>query len=1236
MNRISVLVLCAAALLVPALGGAQQQSVSYPLTISAVPYRALPLDGGTATPMTLSGTDDGANGFVDLPFPVVFYGNSYNRLKATADGYVEFGSTSTGTVFTNRSIPRTETPNAAVFLWHDDNATVDGNSMRTQVLGTTPNRQLVIEWNVKRLSTTFNFAMQLWLTENSPAIRVHYGPTSGGGSNITATMGIENADGTQGVRGILPSGVDCNPTGDQNGNFGCNETQFPSGYLYMYGATPEPDVVPSVTLGAVAEVNNQLNIPLTTTVQNHGLVPAVGVTWNYYFSNDATLDGNDAFMASYERTETIPPTSSESFPDALTWPVPTTAGQYRVCVWVDPDGLITDEINRANNKACSTNAIVLGADPSAVSAEFVDITSATPGQTASIKYVMKNLGTRTAQNFEYALKVAKARNQAGAEVVYTGTATLAPGESREATVQVRLPTQLVADQLFPFLHINPDGKFVEANTNNNVVFGTKSVSLLNPDIQPKSVQVVGGEGCFFGRESTISYEVCNNGKSTALNFVDAIFMNEGNQTAVDFTKMIPAHAIPNFCSTNADCSDAQQGVCIEGTLGGASVGTCHYGCTADADCAQGLSCVVDPDLNGQKSCQNVYVANRCVTHQRSVLVPSVDNAGEPLVEGREYMFTVVLDPTEKLNEGESVDKVLNNVARSPRLSCRYPAPNFFAASLIAPPRIAAGETVALSREIENVGNEAATVAYRYVLSTNETFSDKDLRLPLVTTQGDGKLTLEPKKASRATELVLVPGHVAPGEYFLGLVVDPDRSLHELDKNDNTIASLGKVVVERSSLQVRTPVLPTGTVGAWYGFQLLAAGGASEYVWSAHSLPAGVELSRGGYLSGRLSDEGRFPFTVQVRSGEAVQEATLILDVRRPTGPLVINTAELPVAYTYSTSRWDARISIAGGTPPYACTFQGTPARFYQNATDSCALYANDGLERAGEYDFSVTVTDAAGVSVRGPLHLSVRDSDLLAFKEHRFVEEGLVGQRFQACVESAPNRHVGREPAVEVLYGWSMGDAPAGMATVVPNPDAPGKACLDGVPTECGTFLVKVRVETRLEEDGAIDQWAEALMPLVVQCRQLMLESDVVPSVFRGDNLDVQLRVNGPHADEATFRLAAGTLPEGIGLDANGRLHGIVGAQAAYGAHNVVLELRDGQGGFGYAGLTVFVEPTPVEKPKPAAEKSSGCSAAGGEAGAGGLMPFGIALAGLLGLGARRKVVAPVADGVAQRRRFRR
>ncbi len=50
------------------------------------------------------------------------------------------------------------------------------------------------------------------------------------------------------------------------------------------------------------------------------------------------------------------------------------------------------------------------------------------------------------------------------------------------------------------------------------------------------------------------------------------------------------------CSTNADCKDAPHGYC-RGLLPSGSCG-CNYGCTTDADCGQGLTCLCG-ELIGQ-------------------------------------------------------------------------------------------------------------------------------------------------------------------------------------------------------------------------------------------------------------------------------------------------------------------------------------------------------------------------------------------------------------------------------------------------------------------------------------------------------------------------------------------------------------------------------------------------------------------------------------------------------------
>jgi endoglucanase len=78
------------------------------------------------------------------------------------------------------------------------------------------------------------------------------------------------------------------------------------------------------------------------------------------------------------------------------------------------------------------------------------------------------------------------------------------------------------------------------------------------------------------------------------------------------------------------------------------------------------------------------------------------------------------------------------------------------------------------------------------------------------------------------------------------------------------------------IALTTNSLPNGTVGAGYSANLTASGGTPPYKWSVVSgqLPAGLNLSSGGTISGTPAAAGSFAFTLQVKdSGTSPQAAT---------------------------------------------------------------------------------------------------------------------------------------------------------------------------------------------------------------------------------------------------------------------------------------------------------------------------------------------------------------------------
>lgn len=144
--------------------------------------------------------DDQALG-VALPFPFSFYGQSYSTVYVSTNGVVSFTGASSS--YLNSSIPNTATPNGAVYAFWDD-LYVDGlASIRTQTLGSEPNRQFVIEWRNVHFygDTSRRVRFEIVLNEDG-SILTQYADIAEDGreQGSSATVGMENAAGTDALQ----------------------------------------------------------------------------------------------------------------------------------------------------------------------------------------------------------------------------------------------------------------------------------------------------------------------------------------------------------------------------------------------------------------------------------------------------------------------------------------------------------------------------------------------------------------------------------------------------------------------------------------------------------------------------------------------------------------------------------------------------------------------------------------------------------------------------------------------------------------------------------------------------------------------------------------------------------------------------------------------------------------------------------------------------------------------------
>lgn len=144
------------------------------------------------SPVDLAGDDRSAN--LSLPFPFRFYGATYTAVNVSTNGFLRFGTASAE--HANGSIPSTSAPNSAVYAFWDD--LVVGAS--AQVLSAASADAFAIEWRdvAFAYSPADRITFEAILHRNGDIELQYRTGTGTPGSGGSATIGLENADGTIG------------------------------------------------------------------------------------------------------------------------------------------------------------------------------------------------------------------------------------------------------------------------------------------------------------------------------------------------------------------------------------------------------------------------------------------------------------------------------------------------------------------------------------------------------------------------------------------------------------------------------------------------------------------------------------------------------------------------------------------------------------------------------------------------------------------------------------------------------------------------------------------------------------------------------------------------------------------------------------------------------------------------------------------------------------------------------
>ncbi|OGL42779.1 MAG: hypothetical protein A2161_04255 [Candidatus Schekmanbacteria bacterium RBG_13_48_7] len=158
-------------------------------------------------PYDVSWTDTGISSdddyiSVTLPFTFKFYGIDYTTVIISANGYLTFGTS--GSSYSNTSIPNTSSPNALIAVfWDDLDPSYGGIGIFHKTTGISPDRKFVVLWNEipHHSDSTNHLTFEIILEETTNKIQFQYESMTGTyGDGNSASVGIESETGANGIQ----------------------------------------------------------------------------------------------------------------------------------------------------------------------------------------------------------------------------------------------------------------------------------------------------------------------------------------------------------------------------------------------------------------------------------------------------------------------------------------------------------------------------------------------------------------------------------------------------------------------------------------------------------------------------------------------------------------------------------------------------------------------------------------------------------------------------------------------------------------------------------------------------------------------------------------------------------------------------------------------------------------------------------------------------------------------------
>ncbi|MBK7860588.1 MAG: hypothetical protein IPJ65_18715 [Archangiaceae bacterium] len=1088
--------------------------VQYPTLTSPT---SIALQAPAATP-----PNDRGRATVPMGFNFPFYNKTYSAVTVTANGML-FLEPSTAINLTsdfgfNFAMPNVGAEPKAIIapFWDDLDGKNASSVLRRQAVfdASKGGTGLAIEWsNWSEVFGTYdlNFQVRLW---PNGLVDFYYGNMIGTGGTPSITCGIESPDGSKATQSKPCALADGGMT-----TAACTLADFPNDVRISFGPAPGPDIsVLRLQVDSIVPSGGNLQIATSVFLRNFGSLATGAFKYRLYLSADTVYDPSDLELSPTPHAVASIPALG-SFNESVTSTVARpAAGTYYVLVVADSDSEVT-ESNELNNSAI--NGVPLSNGVDLVAENIVGPPLGGPGDMVSNTVTFSNQGLDPAGSVKVRILLSiDTLPDVTDRIVYDGTLSVAGGQNVNQALSYLLAGSVPAGDYYFILQLDPDNTIAELDETNNLKVSLARFTAMQADLIVESMRVLRTDApynpasvAFFGEQIRLEAVVKNQGGASAPN-VTVVFYLSDNET---------------------------------------------------------LNGITDPFIVDVPGLALPSGQSQTVTVTATVPTKAVDMS--VLAAGPYFFFAAAVGVG--LNETQTN----NNALKSPPMLVRTPAPDLTATLIVGPAQIGAGEQMVVTRTLGNIGNRpAAGVRYRYYLSANTIVTPNDLPLKIKTSTGlvdDRIVALGVGASDHATEIVEVPQSVLPATYYLGVLLDPELQVDEVDHENNGLAGQ-QITVVAPGLAIDTPALPDALLGAPYSAQLAGRGGDGTYQWSlapGSTPPPGLTLSAQGFITGTPTAEGAFSVGLRLSSDGRIADAVRVLRVVTATTSLFVSTVDLP-----SPARmvpYEAHLAAGGGRAPYTWSVEtGVLPQGITLATDG-TLSGQAQQALGTRFDFAVRVRDSVGNTDVKAFTLVIVDATALIITTYS-LPVATAGSPYAVDIQA---QNAGMAPLSTPLT-WSLatGFLPSGLQLM----KLDDKLLISGTPLVAGIFPFSIEV---VDARGRSDS---SSLVLEVRAQNVTVQGDVPAELVPSQRVSVQFTLVGPAPARVVWTVRDGKLPDGLSMDESGLLSGDVAANADLGTYSfIVAPTADGK------ELTFATYSTDVVT-ELSAKRGCGCSGAEG------------------------------------------